>query len=50
MNNEQKTMSMWHTYQSLGGSAEFETFYAHSIVNQKLLVKVARGKNLLGLN
>ena len=29
----------------MGGSADFEVFYAHSDVNQKLLVKVARGKN-----
>tara|TARA_Y100000310_G_scaffold306032_1_gene346811 strand:- start:620 stop:763 length:144 start_codon:yes stop_codon:yes gene_type:complete len=45
MNYEQQTMSMWHNYQSLGGSADFETFYAHSIDNQKLLVKVAIGKS-----
>ena len=49
MNYEQQTMSMWHNYQSLGGSADFETFYAHSIDNQKLLVKVAIGKAKPGM-
>jgi hypothetical protein len=44
MNNEQLTMSLWHTYTGLGGSADFEVFYAHTVTNQKLLVKVARGK------
>ena len=46
MSNEQNIMSRWHTYTELGGSADFETFYSHSKVNQKLLVKVARGKAL----
>ena len=46
MSNEQNIMSRWHTYSELGGSADFETFYSHSKVNQKLLVKVARGKAL----
>tara|TARA_R100000008_G_scaffold81293_2_gene64382 strand:+ start:411 stop:641 length:231 start_codon:yes stop_codon:yes gene_type:complete len=46
-NKEFETMSMWHTYKSNGGSADFETFYAHSRKNQELLVKVARGKSLL---
>ena len=44
---EQNVMSRWHTYSGLGGSADFEVFYAHSKENQKLLVKVARGKALL---
>ena len=43
---EQNIMSRWHTYSKLGGSADFEIFYAHSRENQKLLVKVARGKAL----
>ena len=42
---EQNVMSRWHTYSGLGGSADFEVFYAHSKDNQKLLVKVARGKH-----
>ena len=44
MHNEQKTMSMWHTYHGLGGTADFEVFYPHTIGKQKLLVKVARGR------
>ena len=40
-------MSRWHTYAGLNGSADFETFYAHSAENQKLLVKVAKGKQKL---
>jgi hypothetical protein len=47
MTNEQNVMARWHTYHGLGGSADFEVFYAHSKDNQKLLVKVARGKALL---
>jgi hypothetical protein len=43
---EQNVMSRWHTYSGLGGSADFEVFYAHSKDNQKLLVKAARGKAL----
>jgi hypothetical protein len=45
--NENDVLSRWHTYSEMGGSADFEVFYAHSDVNQKLLVKVARGKNEL---
>ena len=44
---ENITLSMWHEYQSNGGLADFETFYSHTVENQKLLVKVARGKALL---
>ena len=44
--NEMKTISLWHEYHENGGSAEFEIFYAHTLKNQKLLVKVARGKSL----
>ena len=47
MTNEQNVMSRWHTYSGLGGSADFEVFYAHSTENQNLLVRVARGKALL---
>ena len=43
---EQNIMRRWHTYHGLGGSADFETFYSHGVENQKLLVKVARGKAL----
>ena len=43
-NNESETMARWHTYSEMGGSADFEVFYAHSVENQKLLVKVAKGK------
>jgi len=50
MNYEQKIMSMWHEYSENGGSADFETFYSHKLENQKLLVKVARGKALLRLS
>jgi len=46
MSNESKTMSMWHEYTLNGGTCEFEVFYAHTRPNQKLLVKVARGKQL----
>ena len=46
-NNDSETMARWHTYSEMGGSADFEVFYAHSTENQKLLVKVARGKALL---
>jgi len=46
IHKEQNVMSRWHTYSGLGGSADFEVFYAHSEKNQKLLVKVARGKAL----
>ncbi len=42
--NELTRMSLWHNYHENGGSADFEVFYAHTIPNQKLLVKVARGK------
>ena len=44
MSKELTTMSRWHTYYENGGSADFEVFYAHTEANQKLLVKVARGK------
>ena len=46
-NKETDTMARWHTYSKLGGSADFEVFYAHSVENQKLLVRVAKGKALL---
>jgi hypothetical protein len=46
MSNEQNVMARWHTYHGLGGSADFEVFYAHSRENQKLLVKASRGKAL----
>ena len=46
-NKETDTMARWHTYSEMGGSADFEVFYGHSEKNQKLLVKVARGKALL---
>ena len=46
-NNESEIMARWHTYSEMGGSADFEVFYAHSAKNQKLLVRVARGKALL---
>ena len=46
-NKETDIMARWHTYHENGGSADFEVFYAHSTENQKLLVKVARGKALL---
>ena len=45
-NQELNTLSMWHDYFANGGSADFETFYGHSKINQKLLVKVAKGKSL----
>ena len=44
MTNETTTLSMWHDYFANGGSADFEVFYAHTRANQKLLVKVAKGK------
>ena len=47
IHKEQNVMSRWHTYSGMGGSADFEIFYAHSVENQKLLVKVAKGKALL---
>ncbi len=46
-NKETDIMARWHTYSEMGGSADFEVFYAHSEKNQKLLVRVARGKALL---
>ena len=46
-NTESDIMARWHTYSEMGGSADFEVFYAHSTENQKLLVRVARGKALL---
>ena len=46
-NQELRTLSMWQEYHSNGGLAEFETFYGHSRKNQKLLVRVAKGKALL---
>ena len=42
-----ETMARWHTYRENGGSADFEVFYGHSEKNQKLLVRVAKGKALL---
>ena len=47
IHKENAVMSRWHTYHKNGGSADFETFYAHGVENQKLLVKVAKGKALL---
>ena len=47
MTNETNVMARWHTYHENGGSADFEVFYAHGVENQKLLVKVAKGKALL---
>jgi len=44
---ETETIARWHTYHENGGSADFETFYAHSVKNQELLVRVAKGKALL---
>ena len=41
---ELNRMSLWHDYHQNGGSADFEVFYAHTIPNQKLLVKVAKGQ------
>jgi len=46
-NKETDIMARWHTYHENGGSADFEVFYGHSEKNQKLLVRVARGKALL---
>ena len=46
-NKETDTMARWHEYSENGGSADFETFYGHKLENQKLLVRVARGKALL---
>jgi hypothetical protein len=43
MSKELETMSLWHEYTANGGSADFEVFYAHTIPNQKLLVKVRKG-------
>tara|TARA_Y100000361_G_scaffold144131_1_gene151909 strand:+ start:45 stop:200 length:156 start_codon:yes stop_codon:yes gene_type:complete len=47
MDKDNISMSLWHEYSEMGGSADFETFYGHSVKNQELLVKVARGKALL---
>ena len=46
-NTETDIMARWHTYHENGGSADFEVFYGHSVKNQKLLVRVAKGKALL---
>ena len=46
-NKETDIMARWHTYHENGGSADFEVFYEHSTENQKLLVRVAKGKALL---
>jgi hypothetical protein len=46
-NKETDTIARWHEYYENGGSADFEVFYAHSEKNQKLLVRVAKGKALL---
>jgi hypothetical protein len=43
MSKELQTMNLWHEYTANGGSADFEVFYAHTIPNQKLLVKVRKG-------
>jgi len=45
--NETEVLNRWHTYYASGGSADFETFYSHTVENQKLLVKVAKGKALI---
>jgi hypothetical protein len=50
IHKENDIMARWHTYSEMGGSADFETFYGHTVENQKLLVKVARGKALLRLS
>ena len=47
MDKDNISMSLWHQYHENGGSADFEVFYAHSTENQKLLVRVAKGKALL---
>ena len=47
MNTDTETLALWHTYANNSGSADFETFYSHKLENQKLLVKVARGKQKL---
>ena len=46
-NTESDIMARWHTSSEMGGSADIEDFYAHSTKNQKLLVRVAKGKALL---
>ena len=46
-NKETDIMARWHSYHENGGSADFEVFYGHSVKNQKLLVRVAKGKALL---
>ena len=50
MDKDNISMRLWHEYSENGGSADFEVFYAHGLENQKLLVKVARGKALLRLS
>ena len=45
MSREQTRMNLWHDYRQNGGKCDFEVFYAHTIPNQKLLVKVAKGWN-----
>ena len=47
MDKDNISMNLWHQYHENGGSADFETFYGHKLENQKLLVRVARGKALL---
>jgi len=47
MDKDDISMSLWHEYSDNGGSADFETFYGHNVENQKLLVRVAKGKALL---
>ena len=47
IHKENAVMSRWHKYSEMGGSADFEPFYSHGVENQKLLVKVARGKQKL---
>ena len=47
MSKELKTMSLWHEYSANGGRADFEVFYAHTMDNQKLLVKVSKWANIL---
>ena len=46
-NKETDIMARWPPYHENGGSADFEVFYGHTVKNQKLLVRVAKGKALL---
>tara|TARA_R100001244_G_scaffold73526_1_gene59047 strand:- start:263 stop:451 length:189 start_codon:yes stop_codon:yes gene_type:complete len=44
---ELNSMSLWHEYHENDGRADFEVFYAHTMDNQKLLVKAAKGQVLM---